>query len=145
MAKTWNITLEREELGKGNEETLTFFDSMEIIGKANLNRRYIDGLKWNLKNKSHYKTIHKVKNVESSAGEKPAINTVGIILASVANEDMKSGFLFIKIAEGRYEIIALWPDDFARVCKAKKEIYGKMLVSIVQNPAIFSEVAIAIP
>jgi len=145
MEKTWKITIEAEEPETGNEQAIIFFDSQEIIGKATLNKRFVDDLKWNFKNKQHYKIMRNVKNVKSSAGDKLAINSVGIILATVANEDIKSGFLFTKTDKGGYEIIALWPEDFARACKASIEIYRRMIVSIVQNPALFQEVSIVLP
>ena len=47
-----------------------------------------------------------------------------------------------KIKKDSYEVIGLWPDDFAKVCKAKKELYKKFIVNLVMNPATFEKVMI---
>ncbi|NVM54236.1 MAG: hypothetical protein HWN66_11090 [Candidatus Helarchaeota archaeon] len=144
MAKTWNVTMEGEDLGSSDDINLTFIDSKEIIGKAPLNKRFIDDLRWNIEKHPHYKAIRNIKSIESSTGDKPATNTVGVILASAASDDLQFGFLFTEIKKDSYEIIALWPDDFARVCKAKKELYKKFIVNLVQNPTTFAEVSVVL-
>ena len=145
MAKTWEIILEGADPGTADDIQLTFFDSNEILGKATLNKRYIDDLKWNLQNKTHYNTIRNIKSIKSSAGKTLTATDVGVILATVANEDMKIGLLVKGTEKGGFELIALWPDDFARACKVRKSIYQKMVISLVQNPALFAEVSIIVP
>jgi hypothetical protein len=142
MVKTWNIVLEVED---GTELSLTGIDAKDIIGIATLNSRYIAALKWNLENKPHYKAIGRVKSLESSAGDKPDINTVGFIRATAANDDVKMGFFFIKAAKGSLQVIALWPDDYASACKVKKELYNRFVVSLVQSPTFYAEVSIVLP
>lgn len=143
MTKTWDITMEGEESGVGDDITLIFADSEEIIGEATLNKRFVEALEWNIKNKPHYKAIRNVKSIKSSTGDELNIKDVGVILASVASEELKIGLLFVtETKKGGYKIIGLWPDEFARVCKRKRDIYGKMVVNLVQNPAFWQEVSV---
>ena len=142
MAKTWNVTMEGADLGPGDDIKVTFLDSKDIIGKAPLNKRFVDDLKYNIKNHSHYQAIRNIKSIESSTGDKPATNTVGVIVAKAANDDLQFGFLFTELKKDSYEVIGLWPDDFARACKAKKDIYKKFMVNLVQNPATFANVQV---
>ncbi len=146
MTKTWNVRMEGAEPGVDDDYTLTFADSTEIIGSATLNKRFVDDLSWNLKNKPHYKTIRNIKSIESSTGDEIHTNTIGVILASVAADDLKIGLLFvIDTTKNGYKIIGLWPDEFAKVCKKRKDIYGKMMVNLVQNPAFWQEVSVIFP
>ena len=144
MAKTWNVTMEGADLGPSDDFNVTFLDSKDIIGKAPLNKRFVDDLKYNIKNHSHYKAIRNIKSIESSTGDKPATNTVGVIVAKAASDDLQFGFLFTEIKKDSYEIIGLWPDDFARVCKAKRDMYRKFMVNLVQNPATFADVQVVL-
>ena len=142
MAKTWNMILEGED---GIEIPLTGIDTMDIIGTETLNLRFIAALKWNIEKKPHYKAQGRVKSLESSTGDKPDVNTVGIIRATAANDDIEMGFFFLKTEKGRIQVIALWPDDYARVCKVKKELYKRFILSIVNSPESYAKVSIVLP
>ncbi len=142
MEKIWKIILEGE---KGDDISLTGIDTVDIIGIGTLNSRYISALKWNIENKPHYRVIGRVKSLESSAGDQPDVHTVGVILATAVGDDIEMGLFFIKAAKGSYQVIALWPDDFARACKVKKDLYKRLIVSLVQNSAFFAKVSIVLP
>lgn len=142
MAKTWSMVLEG---GDGKDISLTGIDAIDIIGAGTLNSRYIANLKWNITNKPHYKAIGRVKSLESSTGEKPDVNSVGVILATAASEEVEMGIIVIKTVKGRLQVLALWPDAFASACKNKKERYTRFIVSLVQVPAFFGKVSIILP
>ncbi len=141
MAKIWNIVIEGAE---GNEIPFTGIDAEDIIGMKILNSMYIKVLDDYIKKQPHYKVIGRVKRLESSAGETPDVNTVGVTLAIGASDDVEMGFFFIKAAKG-FQVFALWPEDFADVVKRKPELYQRLFTSIVHHPGLFAKVSIVLP
>ena len=145
MVKTWNVTLEGKKKGSQDDWTLTFFDAAEFVEGKPLGKRYVDDMKYQIKNNSHYEAIKNVKQVKSSSGEEIPGSAAGVILATAGGGDPKIGFLFKETKTGGIEIFGLWPEDFAKVCKRKSDIYRAFLARLVQDPAFFEDVSVILP
>lgn len=142
MAKTWNLVLVEDD---GTEISLIGFDAMEIIETVVFNSRLITALKWHIEKTPHYKAQGRVKTLESSTGDKLDVNTVGVIRATAASDDVSMGLFFIKTAKGSLQVLALWDDAFANACKKKKDRYQRFILNIVQVPTFFAKVSIILP
>ncbi len=145
LVKTWNIVLQREEKGTFHDWSISFTDAAEYVGDLALSERYKDDLIDQIKRNSHYYFMRNIKSVKSSTNDDFSKSSVGLILATTANDNIKFGFLFEDLKLRGLKIIALWPEHFANACKEDPDIHKIFIVRLVQNPEFFSNVSVILP
>ena len=145
LVKTWKVVLQRKEKGAFHDWTISFTDAAEYVGDLALSERYKDDLIDQIKRNSHYYFIRNIKSVKSSTTDDFSESSVGLILATTVNDNLKFGFLFEELKLGGLKIIALWPENFAKACKEDPDIHRVFIVRMVQNPGFFSNVSVVLP
>ena len=124
--------------------TLTIYEASQILGNITFSEKLITAIEDLIQEKELFHEEQLLKFVKLSTGKVLEGNFLFLIAKSLKH-NLDFGILFNKRVTGGYQILGIWPHDFAEICKEDREIFDFFIYRLINTPDYFANVTLYRP